>query len=74
MGVDDWATVWVNGEEVFRRTAEGSAFRGQHVFPARLKKGANQIIVKLGNNALGWRFSLGLADEAMPMKVAGGEK
>ena len=46
-GFDDWLTVWLNGENL-------GTFRHDHDFatisvPARLKKGANELMVKLSN-------------------------
>ena len=46
-GFDDWLTVWLNGENL-------GTFRHDHGFeainvPARLKKGANELMVKLSN-------------------------
>ena len=46
-GFDDWLTVWLNGEQL-------GTFRHDHGFeainvPARLKKGANDLMVKLSN-------------------------
>ena len=46
-GFDDWLTVWLNGENL-------GTFRHDHGFeainvPARLKKGGNELMVKLSN-------------------------
>ena len=47
IGFDDWLTVWLNGEKL-------GTFRHDHGFeaisvPARLKKGDNELMVKLSN-------------------------
>lgn len=58
LGSDDWAMIWVNGQEVFRGLKGRAAFVDQDRFTARLKAGANAIVVRLGNNHSDWTFCL----------------
>ncbi len=59
-GSDDWAKVWVNGKKVYsawKGEARSLAPKEEH-FTTDLKKGENQILVKIDQNTGPWSFSL----------------
>jgi tetratricopeptide (TPR) repeat protein len=58
LGSDDWVKVWINGEEVHKNRSSRSLFMDQDLFSAQLKKGANEILLKVGNNTNEWGFCL----------------
>lgn len=62
LGADDTVQVWVNGEYVHGTTDPRSGALDQDRIPVQLKKGANQILLKVGNSTDDWCFCLRLAD------------
>lgn len=56
MGSDDTLTVWLNGEEIFAREVYRLAEPDQERIPASLKKGVNELLVKIGQDRNPWRF------------------
>ncbi len=63
VGSDDGNVVWVNGEEVHRRKVERAYSAGQDKFPIHLKRGRNEILLRIGQVAGGWCFSARIQDE-----------
>ncbi len=56
-GSDDGAIVWVNGKQVHRIwTAGRSALPANEQFPIQLRKGANDVLVKVDNGSGDWSF------------------
>ena len=68
LGSDDWAKVWVNGELVYSKWAgpgRECTPREDH-FQVNLRKGVNNVLLKLDQGPGGWRFIFELVtnDEA----------
>ena len=65
LGADDGAKLWVNGKEVFVSRETKAAAPEQHRVAVKLKKGANELLLKVanGNNPHGFYFSLTSAEE-----------
>lgn len=62
-GSDDAAKVWVNGELAHSMWTSGRALTpDEDVFPVKLRKGVNRILVKVDNGAGGWGFTFRLPD------------
>ncbi len=57
LGSDDGLKVWVNSKQVFALKPRRSLSPGQDSADTVLKKGWNQIILKIENNVGGWGFS-----------------
>jgi len=62
LGSDDWVYVWVNGESVHGYTEPRSCAPDQDRINVQLKKGANRILLKIGNNTDDWCFCLRVAE------------
>jgi sialidase-1 len=62
-GVDYWGRVWLNGEKIFEVT-EGHSFATARQFhlPVQLKKGRNELLVKVHAGAAGNAFWMNLSD------------
>jgi hypothetical protein len=57
LGSADGAVAWVNGERVFAWLEGRRAYRSRaHSVPIRLRKGANEILVKVTLASKAWRF------------------
>ncbi len=55
--------IWVNGEVVDARRYYRNIFQqAYNLFPLKLKKGLNRILVKMGTGRQGWPFYFGLTD------------
>jgi len=55
LGSDDGAAVWLNGELVHKNdVARAVVVADQDVFPAQVKKGKNQLLVKITQGSGGW--------------------
>ena len=59
---DDQGKVWLNGKEVFTNTNAYSARIDRHTIPVTLKSGENNILVKVCNEEVMWRFILRITD------------
>ncbi len=55
LGSDDGVKVWLNGKLLFDRWAEHAAEPRQVVVPARLKKGWNDLMLKVVDQRGGWQ-------------------
>ena len=62
-GSDDESKVWVNNKEVWGLMYRGPAYFDGFVIKAKLKKGMNKILVKVGNTIGNWGFFLRITDE-----------
>ncbi len=56
LGSDDGAAVWLNGREVHRSAAARVYASREDRIPVRLKKGPNELLVKIGQTIGGWAF------------------
>ena len=64
VGSDDTITVWVNGKKVHETTGDrGWAFDQDHV-PVHFDKGVNKVLIRCGNTAGPWEFSVAVSGEA----------
>ncbi len=72
LGSDDGARVWVNGEKVHDVKGGRQARPGQDMIKAHLKKGWNEVRVKVDNIIGTWEMYVEFrgADGAQPLKVA----
>lgn len=58
LGSDDTAAVWVNGRREFVANMPRSLALDQDRFPVRLKKGPNEVLLRIGNGTDSWAFCL----------------
>ena len=59
---DDQGKVWLNSKEVFTNTNAYSARIDRYTIPVTLKPGENNILVKVCNEEVMWRFILRITD------------
>lgn len=64
LGSDDGAVVWVNGVEVFRKFIQRGYAPRDDRFEVTLKKGRNELLLKIGQAVGGWGFSVHVDDLA----------
>ncbi len=57
IGSDDGLRIWLNGELVSDRWVQRSSRLDDDVVPLRLKKGANQFLIKIQNEKIHWSFT-----------------
>ncbi len=62
-GSDDGATIWVNGKEYMRKNVGRSAYACDDIIPVSLKKGNNEILVKVAQGGGEWEFYLQVMDK-----------
>lgn len=55
---DDGVIVWVNGTEVHAYEKPRGLFEGAFTFPVKLKKGPNQVLIKIDQLGGDWGFDL----------------
>ena len=58
LGSDDGVKVWVNNTPVFENNVVRAFVAGQDKFEASLKKGSNDIVIKVSQLSGGWTVSL----------------
>ncbi len=64
VGSDDTITIWLNGKKVHETTGDrGWNYDADHV-PVHLDKGANKVLIRCGNSAGPWEFSVAVSGEA----------
>jgi CubicO group peptidase (beta-lactamase class C family) len=56
VGSDDALKIWVNGEVVFRKWTRRGLYINNDLVPVRLKKGNNEILIKIQNRGNSWSF------------------
>jgi hypothetical protein len=66
LGTTDAVEVWLNGERLWQRTKEEVFKPAQHELELPLKKGSNELLVKLVNYGWEWQFQFAF-DPATPM-------
>jgi CubicO group peptidase (beta-lactamase class C family) len=57
LGSDDGVKVWLNGELIHENWIGRPVNKDDDIFPAQLKKGKNQLLIKIQNMQGGWGFS-----------------
>jgi CubicO group peptidase (beta-lactamase class C family) len=57
LGSDDAVRVWLNGELVHEHSAPRALAADQDVFPVKLKKGTNRLLIKVTNDSGDWGFA-----------------
>ena len=64
VGSDDTITIWLNGKKVHETTGDrGWNYDADHV-PIHLDKGVNKVLIRCGNSAGPWEFSVAVSGEA----------
>lgn len=63
VGSDDGVKVWHNGKVVHENWIPRGLVPDQDVFPIELKKGSNQIVIKVQDIAGGWGFTARILDD-----------
>ena len=63
LGSDDGAQVWLNGEQVWYKDAYRVAMPGQDLLPVHLRRGWNQVLLKIGQAEGDWGFYFRLTDD-----------
>jgi CubicO group peptidase (beta-lactamase class C family) len=58
LGSDDAVRVWLNGELVHENPSPRAIAVDDDIFPIKLKKGANRLLVKVVNDEGAWGFTL----------------
>lgn len=66
LGSDDGVKVWLNGEVLVEKWAQRPLRIDEDVLPLRLKKGRNQLLLKVQNIWGEWRFSCRLILQGTP--------
>jgi C-terminal processing protease CtpA/Prc len=64
IGSDDGVKVWLNGELVLSRNIDRAAALDQDIIPATLRKGRNQLLLKICNRLYSWSFYMRITDPA----------
>ncbi|WP_240911424.1 PVC-type heme-binding CxxCH protein [Paludisphaera soli] len=64
VGSDDTLTVWVDGEQVYDFPKNRGYSPEADRFEVKLKRGANRIVVRCGNDGGPWDFSVAVAGAA----------
>ena len=67
VSADDDFTVWLNGNEIISRTEDGpNAVFGKHRKRISLRKGENELIVRVGQASGPWRLFAGIEPQIDP--------
>jgi hypothetical protein len=62
-GVDYWARIWLNGEKVYeQKDGHGPPRPAQFTIPVQLKKGSNELLLKIHAGSSGNGFWCGISD------------
>jgi len=56
-GSDDSIKIWLNGKLIYKNPQPGECKTGEHKKNVRLKKGANTLMMKIGQSTGTWEFS-----------------
>ncbi len=62
IGSDDGATVWLNGDEVYRIDANRPAIPDEDAVPCQLNAGWNEVLCKVSQEGWGWGLYLRFTD------------
>lgn len=63
LGSDDGAAVWVNGKEYFRLNKGRSAYASDDIIPVPVKKGKNEILLKISQGGGHWAYYMQIMDK-----------
>ena len=66
IGSDDDVKAWLNGELVLSRNADRAALPDQDVAPVTLRKGQNQLLLKVCNRLYSWGFYARIVEPNVP--------
>lgn len=70
LGTNDGAVCWVNGKNVHTNYVDRSLTVDEDVFPVRLKKGRNKLLLKVLNSGGNWEFCLRICNkEGLPLNI-----
>lgn len=72
LGSDDGVKVWLNGEVLVEKWVQRPLRIDEDVLPLRLKKGKNQLLLKVQNIWGEWRFSCRLVMQGPSARPSGG--
>lgn len=63
-GVDYWAQIWLNGQEIFNNVGAHNAapFKGEYKIPVKLNVGKNEVLVKVHAGSSGNGFWMSISD------------
>ena len=64
VGSDDTITIWVNGKKVHETQGDRGWNYDADRVQAHLQKGVNKVLIRCGNSAGPWEFSVAVAGEA----------
>jgi putative membrane-bound dehydrogenase-like protein len=63
VGSDDTITIWVNGQKVHETHGDRGWNYDADKIPVHLQKGVNKLLIRCGNSAGPWEFSVAVAGE-----------
>lgn len=63
LGSDDGAAVWLNGKEYFRLNKGRSAYACDDIIPVPVKKGKNEILLKISQSGGDWEYFMQIMDK-----------
>ncbi len=66
VGSDDDVKAWLNGELVLSHSADRAAIPDEDVAPVMLRKGENQLLLKVCNRHFSWGFYARIVDANVP--------
>ncbi len=69
LGSNDGAKLWINKEVVYNKHAGRNAVADQEVFMVKLKKGKNEVLVKVENMGASWGLYLRIVDPENELKI-----
>ncbi len=64
VGSDDTITIWINGKKVHETQGDRGWNYDQDHVPVHLDKGVNKVLIRCGNSAGPWEFSVAVTGEA----------
>ncbi len=62
LGSDDWVGLWLNGERIHAHVLHRPAEPDQDRVRLRLKRGVNELLIKVGDDYGGWGYYLRIPD------------
>jgi hypothetical protein len=69
LGSNDGAKMWINKEVVYNKHAGRNAVADEEIFTVKLKKGKNEILVKIENLGASWGLYLRIIDSDNELKI-----
>jgi len=71
VGSDDDVKAWLNGEPVLSRSADRAAVPDEDIVSVTLRKGENQLLLKVCNRLYSWGFYARVVDANVPRHAGG---